>query len=189
MGEPKLQDGQVLTPERYLQLEDQAEQKHEFWDDTVRAQAGGSFNHQMLVGELYLKLRNQLDPRGCTVFMSDMKVQIAEAYLYPDISALCGPVEFPEGRDDIITNPSLIIEVLSPSTSGFDFAEKFDRYKQLPSLQEYALVSQNTPRVEIREKAGNWGHFHVYADLTDEVHFKSLDLSIAMQEIYQRVRF
>ena len=190
MGEPKIYDGQEISKEKYLLLEEVSEQKHEFWSGRVRAQAGGSFNHQMLVGELYLKLRAQLDPKGCTVFMSDMKVNVdqADAYLYPDVSAVCGPVEFPEGRDDIITNPSLIVEVLSPSTSGFDFAEKFDRYKQLPSLQEYVLVSQHTPRIEVRERTEDWGHFRVYTQLSDVIHLNSVDVILSVEQLYARVR-
>jgi len=133
-----------------------------------------------------------LDNRNCTGFDSSMKVEIeaAEAFVYPDLSVVCGDIAFPKNRTDCIQNPVLIIEVLSPSTESFDRGKKFCYYRNLSSLREYVLVSQSQPLTEryFMEHPGKW-IYAVSEGMEDVLALQSLDANIYLKDIYQKVVF
>ena len=129
-----------MTPQEYLEWEAIQEMKHEYIDGEVFAMTGGTVPHNLISGNLYALLKSHLRGKACRVLFADVKVQISEAgsFHYPDVMVSCD--ERDRSAIQLIQYPCLIIEVLSPSTEAYDRGEKFRRYRQLPTLQEYVLV-------------------------------------------------
>jgi Uma2 family endonuclease len=179
------------TSQDYLALERQAAERHEFLEGIIYAMAGGSVNHGRIQVNLLRALGNQLSQRPCEVFGSELKIHVErqDAYFYPDVSALCGPMNFVDGQKDGYTNPALIIEVLSPSTEAFDRKKKFLAYQKIASLQEYVLVSQSEVAVEQYRKnaAGEWVVLAILCELEDVLQLASIQCSVSLAEIYERV--
>src|SRR5260221_5337410 len=168
----------LLTPEEYLALERNAETKHEYHDGGIVAMAGWTGPHSLLAVRLGSELMQRLKGRACFVFNSDMKVWIhtERHYFYPDLSGLCGQPQFHDERRDVMTNPTFIVEVLSPKTEGYDRGKKLARYMALPSIVEIALVSQEAVRVDkyTRGPDGIW-RFEGLAGFDAVVRFESLN--------------
>jgi len=121
--------------------------------------AGGSPRHNVLCSRVNMALLGGLDPKGCYVFSSDQKVALSgDRYVYPDLSAICGAIALEAGTNDVITNPQVVVEVLSSSTEPYDRGLKWEGYQRIPSLSDYVLVSQSEPRMEhfLRERNGAW---------------------------------
>lgn len=164
--------------------------KHEYEAGQVYAMTGASFNHNLIVSNLIGELRNRLRAQPCAVLGTDMRVRIqaADAAKYPDVLVVCGAPQFHDDRRDVLLNPTLIIEVLSPSTEAYDRGGKFAVYRQLPSLAEYALVAQDPVSVELytRQPDGSW-LYRFHGDLEDRVTLTSLDCVLPVRDIYGRV--
>jgi Uma2 family endonuclease len=149
----------------YLLLERDSEVKHEFDTGEILAMSGGTARHSALAARMIVALGNTCAP-GCTVFTSDMRVRVAATgrATYPDVSMVCGPIEYdPEDATrTTITNPVLLVEVLSVTTEKGDRGNKWMHYQRISSLQEYVMVSQDV-RVEIfrRTPSGTWEYFEV----------------------------
>ncbi|MDP5170214.1 MAG: Uma2 family endonuclease [Bacteroidia bacterium] len=178
--------------ETYLQLEAESGLKHEFHDGFIVAMAGGSGNHSQLGTNVGRFLGNALDKAGknCNVFNSDLKVRIAATnrVYYPDASVVCEPPVFSEKDKNALTNPSLIVEVLSDSTEAFDRGDKFFHYRQIPSLQEYVLINQNEIRVEtFYRHEGNLWEINSVEGLEAELSLKSLGVVITLSDLYRMV--
>jgi len=137
-----------LTPEEYLARERSAEFKSEYVDGVVLAMAGASERHNLIVANAIMVLGPQLRKGSCRIYPSDLKVRVGNRFYYPDVSVICGPTEFASDEKDVVLNPSLLIEVLSPSTMANDRGAKFLSYQQIPSLQDYLLVHQEVALVE-----------------------------------------
>lgn len=149
----------------YLALERESETKHEFDAGEILAMSGGTARHSALAAKIVTAMETTRSA-GCTVFTSDMRVRIAATgrATYPDVSMVCGPIEY-DGEDathTTLANPVLLIEVLSVTTEKGDRGDKWMHYQQIPSLQEYVLVSQQ-PRIEIfrRTASNTWEYFEV----------------------------
>jgi Uma2 family endonuclease len=143
----------------YLAVEEDSGVKHEFLDGEIYAMAGGSVLHAALSATVSASLHAQLAGR-CRVYSSDLRIRVPATGLasYPDVTVVCGPVEAdPENKDTVI-NPTLVVEVLSPSTIDYDLGEKFEHYRQIPSLRAVVYVWQDQPRIEVRTRAddGAW---------------------------------
>ncbi len=186
---------QKYTSAEYFALEQEAEYKSEFFDGEIFAMAGASTNHNRAAGNIYAVCNFELLNKPCEVFNSDEKVQLKQdqRYTYPDVSIVCAELEFAPGRNDTITNPTVIIEVLSPSTELYDRVKKFALYRALKSFEEYILVSQDTVRVECfykeSDKDGDkWIIGETYTSLDDVFKFHSLDLQIPLERIYSKVQ-
>lgn len=138
-------------------MERAASTKHELWDGEVFAMAGASLVHNLIVGNLARLLGNLLVERPCLVLPSDMKVHVpvADAYVYPDLTVICGEPELVGEAGDVVANPQVVVEVLSDSTERFDRGEKFAGYRALPSVVDYLLVTQGRVRVEHYERQPN----------------------------------
>ena len=146
------------TPAEYLAFErEQHDAKHEYLDgriipmaETIHGMAGASLAHNRIVSNLVISLGTQMRGRPCDVFSSDMCLHIPATglYTYPDIAALCDEPRFEDDQLDVLLNPSLIIEVLSPSTEAYDRGAKFDHYRSIASLQTYLLIAQDRAHVE-----------------------------------------
>ncbi len=152
--------------------------------------AGAKPRHNRLAGQAYVSIANALnDSETCEPFNSDQKVRIFEAgpFFYPDISVACEPIF---DNDDCLRNPIAIIEVLSSSTASYDRDEKFSHYRQIPSLREYVLVSQNLPLVEhySRQSESTWV-FTVHSGLDAIISLPSLSIQLPLREIYRRISF
>lgn len=171
----------------YLTLERDSEIKHEFDAGEILAMSGGTARHSALAVNVAFALKSAL-PAGCTVFQSDMRVRIAATgrATYPDVSMVCGPIECdPEdAARTTITNPVLLVEVLSVTTEKGDRGNKWMHYQRIPSLQEYVLVSQE-PRIEIfrRTPSGTWEYFEVREGSVRLATGPALDLSMLYADL------
>jgi Uma2 family endonuclease len=135
----------------YLQIEQMADQKHQWFDGQVFAMAGGSLSHAALAAAMLGELRTIAQSCGCQVFSSDAKVRVRATGLatYPDGSVVCGELVTDPDDRNAINNPALLVEVLSDSTDGYDRGDKFEHYQKIPSLHDYVLVSQYARRIEV----------------------------------------
>ncbi len=179
------------TPEEYLALERTAEYRSEYLDGAIFARATANEAHNLLTGNLIWQLGNQFEGRPCRVYASAMRVQVSpnRMYTYPDVVAVCGPREFADDQRDTLLNPSVIFEVLSPSTEAYDRGEKFAHYWRLASLTDYVLVAQDQMRVEHFTRQGD-GWFVTAVGSPDEaVRLDSLDITLTLRAIYARVEF
>ena len=178
------------TPEEYLELERQAEYKSEFADGEIFALAGASRAHNLILLNCGAEIRQQLRGRACETYPSDMRIQLAASarYFYPDVVVACGELDFANEVQDTLSNPTLIIEILSPSTEGYDRGEKFKQYRTLDSLQTYVLVAQHEPLIEVFERQeGHW-LFSEYKGLK-KVPLPSIGCELLLREVYDRVDF
>jgi Uma2 family endonuclease len=179
-----------LTAEDYLALERASETKSEYLDGEMVAMTGASFEHNLMVANLIGELRQQLKQRPCRVCPSDMRVHIPATglYTYPDVLVVCGEPRFEDDHFDTLLNPTLIVEVLSPSSESYDRGKKFEHYRTIDSLAEYLLVSQNKFLVEqfVRQEAGAW-LFTATAGRDGRVQLPSIGCTLALSEVYDKV--
>ena len=182
-----------LTPEQYLELERAAQDvRSEYYNGRMYAMSGGTYPHAIVIGNLARELGISLKKGPCVVTTSDMRVRVSKTglYTYPDIVVVCDPPQYGDGRRDTVLNPALIVEVLSPATEAYDRGFKFAQYRTLESLQEYALVAQSEPRVEIfrRQPGGDW-LLSDAAGMEATCRFDSVNCAIALRDIYDKVTF
>ena len=180
------------TYEDYLALEAESDVKYEFHDGFIVAMAGGTPEHGIVAMNFgsTLNLAFQRLDKPCGTLSSDVKIHIeaANRSYYPDVSVVCGTLIKNEKDTRAITNPTLILEVLSPSTEAFDRGDKFHQYTKLTSLKEYVLINPSKPLVETfyRNEEGLW-HIQTKSQLDDIVLLRSLGIEIKMADIYRRV--
>jgi len=178
------------TREEYLTFEDEADYKSCYYDGEILAMAGGSRNHSVICLNMNWGIREAIADKNCVGFDSNMKLDISRhnLFLYPDVMVVCGDIEFSGNRTDIIRNPVLIVEVLSPGTEDFDREDKFAYYQTLPSLREYVLVSQDEPMVETyyRQDGKSWLHT-VSKGPEASVIFRTLGYEFSLEDIYRKV--
>ena len=182
----------LLTPEEYLAIERKAETRSEYLAGEVFLMAGASERHNIIVANLVGEFRVQFKKRPCKVYPSDMRVKIPKTglYTYPDVVVVCTKPEFEDDGNDTLLNPTLIIEVLSDSTEAYDRGKKFEHYRTLNSLSHYLLVAQDKPQIEyyVRQPDGKW-LFSTYAAPQDTIEIGSVESSLPLAEIYDKVEF
>ena len=190
----------LYTPEEYLEIEREAETRHEYFDGViypldseVYAMAGESLAHSQICINLAGEVRAKLKGKSCQALSPNMKVR-AEGkgmFAYPDLTVVCGEPIFHDKQKDVLLNPKVIFEVLSPSTERYDQTKKFFRYrKELPSLTDYVLIYQDTPFIEHHEKMTDGRWTHTAADgLEDILRLASIEIELNLSEIYDRVKF
>jgi len=192
MKEMSAQPQTLLSEQEYLALERAAEFRSEYYDGHMYAMSGGSASHAQIAGNLTGELRAALRHRPCGVMQSDLRVRVSpdRFYTYPDVTVVCGEMRFADDQKDTLLNPTLLIEVLSHSTENRDRGFKFDRYREIDSVEEYALVSQFEPRVEVfRRQASNQWLFSAFAGLESSCTFDSVGATVSLGEIYHRIEF
>jgi Uma2 family endonuclease len=189
------------TVEEYLALERESEERHEFLDGQIYAMAGESNEHADISVNLVRELSSQLKGTPCRVWTKDSKVlsgpairsykSIKGLFSYPDIVVVCGEPRFLDEHRDVLLNPNLIIEVLSPSTESFDRGEKFWRYRtHLASLTDYVQVSQALPLIEhFRRQANDQWILTTVSEMTGSLSLESINCTLRMSEVYDRVTF
>jgi Uma2 family endonuclease len=182
----------VFTPEEYLALERQSEIRHEFLDGTVYAMAGESPKHSAICFNLAGSLHPQPKGTPCRGFSPNMKVRAGEAglYAYPDLAVACGETFFHDRHGDVLLNPTVIFEILSPSTEAYDRTEKFARYKTIETLSDYVLVSQDRALLEhfSRQPDGEWTRAEV-SGLSSALILDSINCRISLADVYDRIAF
>jgi Uma2 family endonuclease len=175
--------------QEYLALEAAAPTRHEYIDGQVMAMAGASAVHHRLASNLHGLLWQHLRERGCDVDVADALVQAGYDCFYPDLVVVCGEPAYLGDALDTVLNPTVLVEILSPSTSDLDRGYKLRAYTQLPSLREYWIVEQTAPLVTCYVWNGTvWELRHV-AGLEKTLHSQTLDVHLAMTDIYNRVTF
>ena len=178
--------------QQYLELEDQNETRSEYHDGEIFAMAGGTEGHSRIAGNLIREAGNAIFDRECSVFEGNLKIRIeaANSTVYPDAMIVCDPIQYHQDRKDIITNPTIVFEVLSEGTAGYDRGGKFRKYQQLPSLKEYVLIEQSEAQVDLFRKSdsGLWT-LHSWAGLEGAVECRSLAIRLPLNGIYHRVPF
>ncbi len=179
--------------EEYLEMDRQSEARLEYWEGEVFDMSGVNEEHAEIETNLIAYLRHRLLPKGCRIFPANMRLKVPSLppYRYGDTSALCGPAQFEKiGGVDVLTNPALIIEVLSESTEAYDRGVKFSHYKSIPSFCEYLLIAQDRPHVThyVKQDDITWNQ-REYHDLIEVVKLVSVACEITLQEIYEQVTF
>jgi Uma2 family endonuclease len=180
------------TVEDYLAFERESEEKHEFLDGEIFAMAGASLSHNRIVRNLNTTIHTQLRNSPCEVFPSDLRLKISATglYTYPDIMVVCGEPQLEDTPTDTLLNPTLIIEVLSPSTEAYDRGKKFEHYRTLESFREYILIAQDRFHVEpyVRQADNQW-LLSDYNKPDDVINLSSIDCTLLVGDIYEKVTF
>ena len=188
----------LWSPEEYLTREREAFERHEWIDGVVYAMAGESPQHSLISSNVNAILNLQLRGRPCAVYSPNMKVYsrlpadtgLKGLFSYPDTTIVCGEALFHDQERDVLTNPRVVIEILSPTTERYDRGKKFLRYQQNPSLTDYVLIAQTYPSVEhyVRQENGSWV-YSVTTALTASVPLASLECELPLTEVYDRIEF
>ena len=186
-------ENQTYTLEEYLELDHESEEKIEYWDGHIFTLAGASANHVQIQSNLNFHLRLKLRDKNCRVYPSDMRVKVPAypLYRYSDLSALCGNTIIETvGKQEMLVNPQLIVEILSDSTADFDRGYKFTYYKSVESFTEYVLIAQDRPHVSqfVKQDANGWLN-REFNSIADKFYLASLECEIELAEIYQDVEF
>ncbi len=191
MGLPKLKTKKTVTAEEYLAFERDSESRHEFLDGEVIAMAGESLSHSRVCSNILRESGNRLKGRPCEALSPNMKVRTSAAslYAYPDLTIVCGEPQFHDSKKDVLINPRVIFEVLSPSTENYDRTVKFQRYRMgNETLTDYVLVSQERAFVEHFRKAtdGQW-LYRSFSNLSEILDLDGINCELKLTEIYDRV--
>ena len=193
MGQPAFQPEPVefVSPEEYLRLERDAEFKHEYFNGEIRAMEGAGYAHNLICANLTGELYNLLRGKSCSVVGSDQRLQIlsGSAYVYPDLTVGCGPPAFNEEKKfDTLLNPTLLVEVLSPSTANNDRGEKFMFYRQIPSLRQYLILASQAVHAELYslDELNRWVLTET-RDRSAELDLSSVGCRVSLAEVYAGV--
>ncbi len=180
-----------FTIEEYLEMEDAATEKHEYYQGEIFDMSGPKLQHNIVARNLYGHLINKLKGKPCQPFGSDMRVHIPTntLFTYPDISIACGELKFLNDDEWNLLNPTVIIEVLSPSTKSYDRGEKFKLYRDIPTLKEYILVDPESIGIEAYHINNN-GHWelHEYGDINDQLSIGAVGVSLPLADIYEAAK-
>ncbi len=175
------------TIEEYLEMENAAGEKHEYYKGEIFAMSGAKTPHNRITSNLLANLWNKLRGKQCQPYGSDQRIHVPKNTLitYPDISVICGPVITLNNDEYNVLNPTLIIEVLSPSTKNYDRGDKFRLYRDIPTLKEYVLVDSSSISVEVFyiNEQGNW-ELNEYKTFDETVYFHSIEVSLDVKNIY-----
>ncbi len=171
----------------YLSLEEASNVKHGYFAGEIYAMAGGTPEHAALAAAVGGALFAQLEGSDCRIFRSDLRVRVLATGLatYPDVTVACGALERDPENSDTITNPALIVEILSPSTEAYDRGEKLEHYQQIPSLRECVLVAHDRRRIEVRrrEVRDGWSHAATEAGTVD---LAAIGCRLEVESLYDR---
>lgn len=173
----------AMTTDEFLDWEAAQEERHEFVDGEIFAMVGGSLVHARLCGNIFLRLSLGLQGRGCLTFIENAKLRAGRNVFYPDIVVSCGKDRL---QQRCVERPSLIVEVLSPSTAGYDRGKKWDRYREhLPTLQAYVLVAQDEVRVEVFRRAAVGWEATTLMSLDAAIELAEPACRLALAEVYE----
>lgn len=187
---PQQQESIQVSESEYLAFETTRELKHEFVNGEVFAMTGESVRHNLICNNTSTALINQLVDEPCIVPSNDTRVKVEShvSYRYSDVTVICGEVAYVDGRTDTISNPIIVIEVLSPSTALLDRNQQLDEYTQIPTLQEYVLISQDAHKIErfLRQESGDWLYTKVTRD-DGVLKLSSIDCELKVADVYRKL--
>lgn len=174
--------------EEYLQMEEKAVEKHEYYKGEIFAMSDSKVPHNIISGNVYFGLRSRLKGKSCQPFNSDQRIHVEKntLFTYPDVSVICGDILTLKNDDWNVINPTILIEVLSPSTKNYDRGDKFKLYREIPSLKEYVLIDSESMNIEafyINEQE-HWELIE-YKSLSETLRFSSIQIELALQDIYE----
>ena len=178
--------------EAYFALEKLGEDRYEYWDGDIFCMSGGSKHHAMIASNIHREISSKLKGSKCRAFTSEMSIKTPSLppYRYPDASVVCGELKFESMQGiEVLTNPILVIEVLSSTTEDVDRNEKRLAYQALPSMMEYLLIAQNAPQITRYARQGNFWQRSDFGDPNGSIELTSIDCQIALAEIYEGVVF
>ena len=195
----------IYTEEEYLILDELSHERYEFMggriyfrggvpiENAAFGMSGASEPHNLIMGNVFATLRGATRGRGCRAYAADMRVRMGAngEHSYPDVTALCGRPELEKRRGDTLLNPSLVVEVLSPSTEAYDRGDKFTQYARIPTLREYLLVAQDRVHVERYTPGASGAPWEctVYDHLDAAVDVPSLGAVLPLRDVYADVDF
>lgn len=178
---------QYISPEEYLAMERASDMKHEYYNGYVEAMSGASLKHNQIAMNLYGNIFGYLKDKKCNILPNDMRVSIPgkKAYMYPDATIVCDTPQLEDNQFDTLLNPSVLIEILSPSTRQNDLGYKLSYYKQIISLKEYIIVDSVRRAVQITRKheTGLWETEDIPIEL-NYIHIQTIGLPISLDDIY-----
>ena len=181
-----------LTPEEYLEIERKAEFKSEYYDGEMFAMSGARLAHNLIAGNVIGGLHFQIRGRSCAVYPSDMRVRVSATglYTYPDVVVVRGKPQLADNEMDNLLNPTVLVEVLSPTTEAYDRGRKFEHYRKIESLRQYLLVASDRVSVELftRQSDGQW-LLSSAAGPEDEIGLESIECRLRVADIYDKVQF
>lgn len=178
----------TYTIAEYLQLEEQTEVRHEFINGEIMPMVGGTTNHNIVVGNIYITLRIALKGKNIPVYMENVRLSIPKhnIFTYPDVMVMAGETIYDGESKTTVNNPAVIIEVLSDSTRDYDLGRKFSYYRSLDTLQEYVLIEPEQTLIMIYRRDNNkhWS-LDILDDATDRLRFNSLAIEMSLPDIYE----
>lgn len=188
-AEPKI----YYTLEEYLALERESDVRYEFWNGEIYAMSGGTISHDRVMRNMFNVISGLIRGKKCEAFTNNMQIKVPAAlpYRYADGSIVCGKAEVERfNGNDLLLNPLLIYEVLSPSTEAIDRGDKFTYYKSIPSFREYLLIAQHRPHITkyVRQADDSWSYAEING-LEGSLDLSTVDLAVDLNEIYQDVKF
>lgn len=193
MATPQNKLNLEYTPDEYLAFERASDAKHEYLDGQIYAMAGASPTHNQICFNAIVAVGSQIMDSSCIGYTSDQKIRTdpMDLFSYPDLTIVCGDPIFHDEQKDVILNPTVIIEVLSPRTETYDRSTKLDRYQNIRTLTDYILISQNRPCVEhyARQKGKRQWLFTIETSLEAEIKITSIKCKLKLADIYNRVKF
>jgi Uma2 family endonuclease len=182
----------LLSIEEYLEFEATSIEKHEYYQGEIFAMAGAKVPHNIIAGNIFSELKQRLKGKSCQPFNSDQAIHIPQntLFTYPDISIVCGDILTRNNDELHVINPSVIIEVLSPSTKSYDRGDKFKLYRDVDSLKEYILVDSKSVMIEVfRVNDSNHWELEEYKRVEEVLIIKAVQLSIPLTDIYEGIAF
>lgn len=187
MSVPKIR----LTPKEYLDFERKSEIKHEYYNGDIFDMSGASREHNIIAMNVGSEIRQQLKGKNCESYPSDMRVFVPTTglFTYPDVVVVCGEPQFQDKEFDTLLNPTLLVEVLSPSTEGYDRGKKFAHYRSIESLQEYLLIAQDEHHIERYVRQGEFWLLSETKLLSEKMELISIECVLDMSEVYDKIKF
>ena len=182
----------LYTDEEYLAIERASDARSEYLDGVIYAMGGATARHVQIVSNVVREIGNQVRDKPCVVYSTDLRVRVSPhgLYAYPDVVVVCGDPVFIDAELDTLTNPLLIVEVLSKTTKNYDRGEKFERYRSIATLQQYLLIAQDKVHIEshARQLDGSWV-LRETNDPGDTIDLASVACRLPVTEIYLKVSF
>ncbi len=179
-----------ITEEAYLEQERRSSTKSEYYEGQIYAMTGAKEAHNLIASNILASMHRQLRHKPCRVYPSDMRVKVLRTGLntYPDVVVVCGQPEFVDEKRDTLTNPTVIVEVLSPSTERYDRGVKFRHYRAIETVQDYILIAQDRQYIEhyTRQKNGQW-LFEEASDTTARIIIDSIGCTLLLEDTYEKV--
>ncbi len=190
--EPVLKYYPQMSADEYLDWERMQEYKNEFPSGEIVAVSGASISHNLINSNLLAETGIFLKGKSCKIFGSDLRAEVSakESYFYPDITIVCGELKIAGDKDDMINNPAVIIEILSPSTEKYDAKRKKFFYMQMHSLQEYIMIDSTNVLIDlVRRKKDNTWENELIINKDSSLTIQTINLTIPLSEIYRDVKF